>query len=63
LLCKDINKAVAELAVQDFNKPMGIAIYKTSNDIPKEYQSLKPLLNGVQEILSAESADGTEGET
>ncbi|MDR3225132.1 MAG: PDDEXK nuclease domain-containing protein, partial [Clostridiales Family XIII bacterium] len=26
LLCKDINKAVAELAVQDFNKPMGIAI-------------------------------------
>jgi hypothetical protein len=32
-------------------------------NIPPEYQSLKPLLTGVQEILAADSAYGTEGDS
>lgn len=53
LLCKDTKKSIVELAVRDFNKPMGVATYRTLKNIPKEYQSLKPLIAGVQEILSA----------
>jgi predicted nuclease of restriction endonuclease-like (RecB) superfamily len=53
LLCKDAKKSVAELSVRDYNRPMGVAVYKTPGDIPEEYQSLKPLIEGVQELLSA----------
>jgi predicted nuclease of restriction endonuclease-like (RecB) superfamily len=52
ILCQEANRAVVELAVSDFNKPMGIAIYRTANDIPKPYQSLIPVINGVQKILT-----------
>jgi predicted nuclease of restriction endonuclease-like (RecB) superfamily len=51
LLCKEVNKAVAQLAVRDFNHPMGVAVYQTGNDIPKPYQPLIPLMDGVQAIL------------
>jgi len=53
LLCKDTKKSIVELAVRDFNKPMGVATYRTLKNIPEEYQSLKPLIAGVQEILSS----------
>lgn len=51
LLCKEMNKAVVELAVQDYNKPVGVATYKIGNDMPEKYQSLTPIINGVQQIL------------
>jgi predicted nuclease of restriction endonuclease-like (RecB) superfamily len=53
LLCKDAKKSIVELSVQDYNRSMGVAVYRTPNDIPKEYQSLKPIIEGVQEILDA----------
>jgi predicted nuclease of restriction endonuclease-like (RecB) superfamily len=53
LLCKDVKKSIVELAVRDFGKPMGVATYRTLKNIPEEYQSLKPFIAGVQEILSA----------
>ena len=53
LLCKDAKKSIIELAVRDFNKPMGVATYRTLKNIPEEYQSLKPFISGVHEILSA----------
>jgi predicted nuclease of restriction endonuclease-like (RecB) superfamily len=57
LLCKDTKKSIVELAVRDFKKPMGVAAYRTLKNIPKEYQSLRPLIAGVQEILSANGND------
>jgi predicted nuclease of restriction endonuclease-like (RecB) superfamily len=55
LLCKKMSKPVVELAVQDFGKPMGVATYKTVTDIPEPYQSLSPVIEGVQQILSGSS--------
>ena len=57
LLCKDTKKSIVELAVRDFNKPMGVATYRILDNIPEEYQSLKPFISGVREILSASGAD------
>ena len=54
ILCKNAKKSIVELAVQDFKKPMGVATYRTIKSIPKEYQLLKPLIAGVQEILSTD---------
>jgi predicted nuclease of restriction endonuclease-like (RecB) superfamily len=60
LLCKDVKKSIVELAVQDFTKPMGVATYRTLKNIPQEYQSLKPFIEGVHEILSASDAEVSE---
>ena len=54
LLCKEANQAVVELAIRDFNKPMGVAVYRTKSDIPQPYRTLIPLMDGVREILSAD---------
>lgn len=52
LLCKEANKAFVEFAVRDYTKPMGVAIYRTANDIPKEYGAMKPLFVGIRHVLS-----------
>jgi len=53
LLCKDAKKAIVELAVRDFSKPMGVATYRALKNIPDEYKSLKPFITGVHEILNS----------
>ena len=52
LLCQDINRAVVELAVRDYDKPMGVATYRLGTGIPEPYTSLIPLIDGVQQIMS-----------
>jgi predicted nuclease of restriction endonuclease-like (RecB) superfamily len=52
ILCRKAKKTIVEFAVRDFNKPMGVATYKLGKDIPEPYQSLIPVIDGVQQILS-----------
>jgi len=52
LLCQDMNRTVVELAVQDYDKPLGVATYRLNTGIPEQYTSLVPLIDGVQQILS-----------
>jgi predicted nuclease of restriction endonuclease-like (RecB) superfamily len=52
LLCQEANRTIVELAVQDFNKPIGVATYRLGNEIPEPYRVLIPMLNGVQRIIS-----------
>ena len=51
LLCQEMNRTVVELAVQDYEKPMGVATYRLGTGIPEPYMSLVPLIDGVQQIL------------
>jgi hypothetical protein len=41
---------------------MGVATYRTLKNIPEEYQSLKPFISGVHEILSASDYESSESE-
>jgi len=52
LLCKEANRAIVELAVRDFNKPMGVSTYRLGKNIPEQYRSLIPIIDGVQKIIS-----------
>jgi len=52
LLCREMNRTVVELAVQDYDKPMGVATYRLGTDIPAAYASLIPVIDGVQQILT-----------
>ena len=51
LLCREMNRTVVELAVQDYDKPMGVATYRLGADIPEPYSTLIPVIDGVQQIL------------
>ena len=55
LLCQEANRTIVELAVQDFNKPIGVATYRLSSEIPEQYKPLIPMIDGVQKILTESS--------
>jgi predicted nuclease of restriction endonuclease-like (RecB) superfamily len=56
-LCQEMNRTVAEIAVRDYDKPLGVVTYKLGMDIPDRYKSLIPLINGVQQIVSEGEAE------
>lgn len=64
VLCHEMKRGVVELAVRDLARPVGVATYRSSADVPEEYKALAPLLEGAQALLaeavSAEDAKGGE---
>jgi len=40
-----------EFAFRDINKPMGVAKYKTTSELPKEYQGILPAAKDLMELL------------
>ena len=52
VLCKSANQAYAEYAVRDYNKPMGVATYKTFSDMPKEMQRILPDIEELKKLMS-----------
>lgn len=54
VLCKSANQAYAEYAVRDYNKPMGVATYKTLSDMPKEMQMALPDIEELKELMETD---------
>ena len=52
VLCKSANQAYAEYAVRDYNKPMGVATYKTISDMPKEMQHALPDIEDLKMLMN-----------
>ncbi len=50
LLCKSKNNLVAEYALQDVNKPMGISEYRLG-ELPEEYKNLLPSIEDIQKRI------------
>ena len=57
LLCKTKNRVVAEYALRDSNKPIGIAEYQLVESLPKELQTNLPTIEQIESEL------GRYGET
>jgi predicted nuclease of restriction endonuclease-like (RecB) superfamily len=55
LLCKEANRSFVEFAVRDYTKPMGVATYKTRNEMPKTWKKALPDFDDMKKLL--ESAD------
>lgn len=51
-----MNKKFAEYVVQDYDKPMGVATYKSLEDMPEKLRKVLPDLNKIQNIID-ESTD------
>ena len=60
VLCKSANQAYAEYAVRDYNKPMGVATYKTFSDMPKEMQHALPDIEELKKLMSDSDEDYSE---
>jgi predicted nuclease of restriction endonuclease-like (RecB) superfamily len=52
LLCKGKDKLVAEYALSDIHKPMGIAEYKLTKSLPKNLKSSLPSIEAIEAELS-----------
>ena len=54
VLCKSANQSYAEYAVRDYNKPMGVATYKTKSDMPKAMQQTLPDIEELKKLMEDE---------
>jgi predicted nuclease of restriction endonuclease-like (RecB) superfamily len=57
ILCKEASRNTVEFAVRDYTKPMGVATYRTRNEMPAEWQKALPDVNDMIKLLDS-AADG-----
>lgn len=52
LLCKNKDKLVAEYALSDIHKPIGVSEYKLSHSLPKNLKLSLPTIKQIEKELS-----------
>lgn len=55
LLCKSANKAFVEYVIRDYTNPMGVATYKTAEDMSDELRKALPDMDEMRKLLINES--------
>lgn len=60
LLCKSKNSVVAEYALRDSNKPIGVAEYQLVQSLPERLQTNLPTIEELEAELSGDLPDETE---
>ena len=56
ILCTSASKQYVEYCIQDYDKPMGVATYKTSSDMPEKLRNALPPIEEMKKMLK----DSTE---
>ena len=51
ILCREMDRTVVELAIRDYNKPMGVATFRLGEDAPDVYNRILPNTNGLNELM------------
>ena len=51
VLCKSANKKYVEYVVQDYDKPLGVATYKTSDEMPERLKQSLPDIEELKKLL------------
>ncbi|MDD4545318.1 MAG: PDDEXK nuclease domain-containing protein [Bacteroidales bacterium] len=51
VLCKSANRDYVEFVIQDYNKPMGVATYTTSSEMPEKLRKALPDIEELKKIL------------
>lgn len=57
ILCKDMNKSFVDYVIQDYDKPMGVATYKTSKDMSDELKAALPDIDILRKLLDTNEDD------
>jgi predicted nuclease of restriction endonuclease-like (RecB) superfamily len=51
ILCKHANKEFVEYVIQDYDKPMGVATYRTSEEMPERLRKALPSFEELKKLL------------
>ena len=51
ILCREMNQTFVEFAVRDYNKPMGVATYRASKDMPERLRNALPDIEELRKLL------------
>ena len=51
ILCREMNQTFVEFAVRDYNKPMGVATYRASKDMPERLRNALPDIEDLKKLL------------
>lgn len=54
LLCKSADKAFVEYVIRDYNHPMGVATYKTADDMDEKLRKALPDMDKMRNLLTGE---------
>lgn len=54
ILCKDMNKAFVDYVIRDYDKPMGVATYKTSKDMSTKLMNALPDIDELKKLLESD---------
>ena len=62
ILCKDMNRSFVDYVIRDYDKPLGVATYKTSKDMTDEMRKALPDINELKRILDGSGNEDTSTE-
>ena len=51
ILCKEKNNKTVEFSFRDMKKPMGVATYKTTNQLPKQFKNALPSAETLKKLM------------
>lgn len=60
ILCKDKNRLVAEYALRDLSKPIGVAAYQLMTALPAQLRSSLPSIEELESELGAATIEGND---
>ena len=51
VLCRDMNEAFVNLVIRNYNSPMGVATYVTSDEVPRDVRDALPDIDDLKALL------------
>ena len=57
VLCKSANREYVEFMIRDYSKPMGVATYKTADDMPENIRKALPDMEDLRKLLSEKNKE------
>lgn len=52
VLCKSANREYVEFMIRDYSKPMGVATYKTADDLPENMRKALPNIEDLKRLMN-----------
>ena len=62
VLCKSANREYVEFMIRDYSKPMGVATYKTADDMPENMRKALPDIDALKKLISDQGQKQKEDE-
>ena len=60
VLCKSANREYVEFMIRDYSKPMGVATYKTADEMPENMRKALPDIDALKKLISTQGQNNKE---